>query len=141
MGIVFHIHILDNAAPTESDTSTDEVTPSSEQDTTEDLDFQATWSQDFEGYDPGLAPAPSGTTHEYTFDVTEEPIEVAAGVTQTRWTLNGASTGPTLRGKIGDKFKITLVNSGSMGHAVDFHASHMAPDERMRTIESGESLE
>lgn len=141
MGMVFDIHVVDNADPTESDTSPDDVTPSTEQDTTEDLDFQATWSQDFEGYDPELAPAPSGTTHEYTFEVTEEPIEVAPGVTQTRWTFNGDSTGPTLRGKIGDKFKITLVNNGSMGHSVDFHASHLAPDEPMRTIESGESLE
>src|SRR5699024_9354654 len=49
--------------------------------------------------------------------------------------------GPTLRGKIGDTFKITLVNHGSMGHSIDFHASHLAPDEPMRTIAPGESLE
>src|SRR5699024_2660755 len=120
-GVVADIQAVDNDVPNERDTSPYDVTPSTEQDTTEDQDFQATWSQDFECYDPELAPAPSGTTHEFTFEVSEEPIEVAPGVTQTRWTFNGDSTGPTLRGKIGDKFKITLVNNGSMGHSVDFH--------------------
>src|SRR5699024_9508256 len=35
MGMVFDIHVVDNADPTESDTSPDDVTPSTEQDTTE----------------------------------------------------------------------------------------------------------
>ncbi len=140
MGMVFDIHAVDNAAPTETDTSANDRAHSTTQDTT-DLDFQAAWSQEFEGYDPELAPASSATTHDYTFEVTEEPIEVAPGVRQTRWTYNGDSTGPTLRGKIGDTFKITLVNHGSMGHSIDFHASHLAPDEPMRTIAPGESLE
>jgi len=141
MGMVFDIHAVDNAAPRESDTSADDQAPSTTQGTTTDLDFQAAWSHEFEGYDPELAPASSTTTHDYTFEVTEEPIEVAPGVRQTRWTYNGDSTGPTLRGKIGDTFTITLVNHGSMGHSIDFHASHLAPDEPMRTIAPGESLE
>src|SRR5690625_8036497 len=66
-----------------------------------DLDFLADWPEEFTGYDPVLDPAPSGTTHEYTFEMTEDPIEVAPGVEQVRWTFNGDSTGPTLRGKIG----------------------------------------
>ncbi len=105
-----------------------------------DLDFMAPWSDDFVGYDPVLAPAPEGTVHKYTFEVTEIPIEVAPGVVQTRWTFNGDSTGPTLRGKIGDTFEITLVNNGTMGHSIDFHASELAPDVPMRTIPPGESL-
>ena len=48
--------------------------------------------------------------------------------------------GPTLRGKVGDKFVITLVNDGSMGHSIDFHAGELAPDQPMRTIAPGESL-
>lgn len=105
-----------------------------------ELDFFAAWPEDFEGYDPNLEPAPETTTHEYTFEVTEESIEVSPGVEQIRWTFNGDSTGPTLRGSIGDTFRITLVNSGTMGHSIDFHASHLAPDEPMRTIAPGESL-
>src|SRR5699024_1366528 len=110
MGMVFDIHAVDNAAPRESDTSADDQASSTTQGTTTDLDFQAAWSHEFEGYDPELAPASSTTTHDYTFEVTEEPIEVAPGVRQTRWTYNGDSSGPTLRGKIGDTFTITLVN-------------------------------
>ena len=94
----------------------------------------ASWPEDFEGYDPKLEPAPETTIHEYTFEVIEETIEVSPGVEQIRWTFNGDSTGPTLRGNIGDTFRITLVNNGTMGHSIDFHASHLAPDEPMRTI-------
>ena len=105
-----------------------------------ELDFMASWPEDFEGYDPKLEPAPETTIHEYTFEVIEETIEVSPGVEQIRWTFNGDSTGPTLRGNIGDTFRITLVNNGTMGHSIDFHASHLAPDEPMRTIAPGESL-
>ena len=105
-----------------------------------DLDFTAAWPEDFDGYDPVVEPAPDADVHTYTFEVTEDPIEVAPGVKQTRWTFNGDSTGPTLRGKIGDTFEITLVNNGTMGHSIDFHASELAPDVPMRTIAPGESL-
>ena len=41
---------------------------------------------------------------------------------------------------MGDRFVVTLVNHGSMGHSVDFHAGERAPDEVMRTIPPGGSL-
>lgn len=78
--------------------------------------------------------------HEYTFTVTESTEEVADGVTRAIWTYNGTSPGPTLHGRVGDTFTITLVNAGTMGHSIDFHAGELAPDEPMRTIEPGESL-
>lgn len=80
------------------------------------------------------------TVHELTLTVTEVPLEVAPGIWQTRWTFNGESVGPTLRGKVGDKFDITLVNDGTIGHSIDFHAGALAPDEPMRTIQPGETL-
>lgn len=87
------------------------------------------------------APAtPAGRTHQVTLRVQEVPLEVAPGVWQTRWTYNGASVGPTLRGKVGDAFEVTLLNDGSMGHSIDFHAGEVAPDQPMRTIPPGESL-
>jgi nitrite reductase (NO-forming) len=46
-----------------------------------------------------------------------------------------------LHGRVGDTFHITLVNDGTMGHSIDFHAGQVAPDMPMRTIEPGESLE
>lgn len=87
-----------------------------------------------------LPPLTDETIHEYTFTVTESTEEVAAGVTRALWTYNGTSPGPTLHGRIGDTFRITLVNAGSMGHSIDFHAGELAPDGPMRTIEPGESL-
>lgn len=91
-------------------------------------------------HDP-TAPANDGKdVHEVTFTVTEKEIEVAPGVKQTRWTYNGSAPGPTLRGNVGDTFRIKLVNKGSMGHSIDFHASKVAPNVEMRTIKPGETL-
>ncbi len=87
-----------------------------------------------------LPPLTDETHHDYTFTVTESTDEVAPGVTRAIWTYNGTSPGPTLHGRIGDTFTITLVNAGTMGHSIDFHAGELAPDEPMRTIEPGESL-
>jgi nitrite reductase (NO-forming) len=66
--------------------------------------------------------------------------EVAPGATQMLWTFNGTAPGPALRGTVGDVFEITLVNRGTVGHSIDFHAGAIAPDEVMRTIRPGETL-
>ncbi|MEV4483257.1 multicopper oxidase domain-containing protein [Micromonospora coxensis] len=94
----------------------------------------------FKARDAGLPPAPPGREHRVTLTVTEQVVEVAPGVRQRAWTYNGTLPGPTLRGKVGDTFVVTLVNSGSTGHSIDFHASQVAPDTAMRTIQPGESL-
>ena len=95
--------------------------------------------EDFEAFDPTLQPA-QGDVHEETWTMTEEEVEVAPGVRQTRWLFNGQAPGPTLRGKVGDTFRITIKNEGSMGHSVDFHAGEVTPNEAMKTIQPGESL-
>ena len=88
-----------------------------------------------------VAPAATGeTVHRVEMRVTETPLEVAPGVWQKRWTFNGGPVGPTLRGKVGDVFEVTLINDGTIGHSIDFHASNLAPDGPMRTIAPGESL-
>ena len=104
------------------------------------VDLGADPGPGFEAFDASLEPAPGGTVHRHTLTVGEQVMEVAPGVRQTLWTYNGTVPGPTLRGKVGDKFEITLVNDGSLGHSIDFHAGALAPDEPMRTIEPGESL-
>ncbi|MGI5951136.1 MAG: copper oxidase, partial [Brooklawnia sp.] len=90
--------------------------------------------------DPVLGPLSEQRVHQLTFEVEELPLEVAPGVWQQRWTFNGSPVGPTLHGRVGDVFEITLVNNGTMGHSIDFHAGELAPDEPMRTIPPGESL-
>ena len=106
----------------------------------QDLDFLADPGEAFAAADPVLAPASAGTVHRRTLRVVEQEQEVAPGVTQTLWTFGGTAPGPTLHGAVGDTFVITLVNDGSLGHSIDFHAGALAPDEPMRTIGVGESL-
>lgn len=94
----------------------------------------------FTAYDPVLPPAPSGTTHRHRLVVQEHEAEVAPGVTTTAWTFGGTAPGPVLRGAVGDTFEVTLVNDGTIGHSIDFHAGALAPDRPMRTIAPGEEL-
>ncbi|MFT3942349.1 MAG: multicopper oxidase domain-containing protein [Ancrocorticia sp.] len=94
----------------------------------------------FQAVDATLQPAPEGTLHQVTMRAQEKDMEIAPGRTQRVWTFNGSIPGPVLRGKVGDTFEITLINEGTMGHSIDFHAGDVAPNQNMRTIEPGESL-
>lgn len=89
------------------------------------------------------APRPQtpGTVHRHTLRVSEITAQVGAGVTQKRMTYNGSVPGPVLRGQVGDRFEITLVNDGTMSHSIDFHAGVLAPDKPMRSISPGQSLQ
>lgn len=104
------------------------------------IDPQAAPQDDWAARDPALPPAQSGRIHELTLSATETVMEVAPGVTQEMWTFNDQVPGPILRGRVGDTFRVTLVNDGKLGHSIDFHASQVAWDDEMRTIQPGESL-
>lgn len=109
----------------------------------DDFDPMRAPSAQFTAYDAALRPLPAPgapRTHKVTMRAQEVELEVAPGVHQKRWTFNGAVPGPTLHGRVGDVFEVTLINEGSMGHSIDFHAGDVTPDEPMRTIPSGESL-
>ena len=104
-------------------------------------DYAVVLPADVRGFDPALAPADASVAvHEHTFTVTEQVMHVGAGVTQMRMTFNAGVPGPVLRGRVGDVFRITLVNKGSMSHSIDFHAGVLPPDDVMRSINPGESL-
>lgn len=109
------------------------------------LDAMAKPADDFTARDAVLPALPAasgvaGRTHRLTFTVTEVEREVAPGIRAVRWTFNDLAPGPVLHGRVGDRFEITLVNNGSMGHSIDFHAGRTPPDQMMRTIPPGESL-
>lgn len=95
---------------------------------------------DFEAHDAVLPPLGAGRVHRRTLHVRDVEREVAPGVTQTLWTFEGSAPGPTLHGRVGDRFVITLVNDASVGHSIDFHAGSTAPDRVMRTIPPGGRL-
>lgn len=94
----------------------------------------------FEARDARLAPAPDADLHEITIRASQIEGEVAPGVTQELWTFDDQVPGPTLRAQVGDRFEVTFVNDGEMGHSIDFHASKVAPNDEMRTIQPGEEL-
>jgi nitrite reductase (NO-forming) len=104
------------------------------------LDPSASPSAGFVAHDAELPPVEKGRVHRHTFTVTETEREVAPGVTQRLWTYSGSAPGPVLHGRVGDTFEITLVNAGTTGHSVDFHAGSLAPERPMRTIAPGSSL-
>lgn len=56
------------------------------------------------------------------------------------WTFEDVVPGPTLHGRVGDIFTISLVYEGKLGDSIDFHASKVAWNDEMRTIGPGESL-
>jgi nitrite reductase (NO-forming) len=104
------------------------------------IDFALAAPDAFVARDPA-APVPPGVKeHRLDLDVIEKEVEVAPGVTQLMWTFGGTVPGPTLRGKVGDIFTVTLHNKGEVDHSIDFHASKVAWNDEMRSIKKGESL-
>lgn len=93
----------------------------------------------FAARDPKLSAAET-VEHRVTLTVSEVEREVSPGITQRLWTFGGSAPGPTLRGRVGDVFEIALINDGTIGHSIDFHAGSLAPDRPMRTIEPGAQL-
>jgi nitrite reductase (NO-forming) len=143
-GMVFKI-VATGAAPTASDMAAmpgmDHGTPAAAgPGAAPRLDFMKQPAAGFTAHNAAIPPLPTGTVHNVTLKVTDQLTEVAPGVKQTLWTYNGTAPGPTLRGRIGDKFKVKLVNDATMGHSIDFHAGTLAPDVPMRTVNPGESL-
>lgn len=94
----------------------------------------------FTARDARLPAAVKGTVHRVTLTARDTVRDVGAGYAQKLWAYNGSDPGPTLRGKVGDTFEITLRNDGTTGHSIDFHAGALAPDRPMRTIDPGEEL-
>src|SRR5262245_20303825 len=104
------------------------------------IDFAAEPDAGWQPHDAALQPAPGGVEHQVTLHASETEVEVAPGVTQMMWTFEGSAPGPTLRGKVGDLFTVTLVNDGQMDHSIDFHASEVAWNDEMRSNGPGEQL-
>ncbi len=108
--------------------------------TADPLDLSGEFDEGWEPVDAALDPTPDTDEHNVEIRVGETEQEVAPGVRRPVWTFGGTAPGPVLRGKVGDVFDITLINDGTMGHSIDFHAGSLAPDEPMRTLAPGEEL-
>jgi nitrite reductase (NO-forming) len=105
------------------------------------IDFTAKPADDWKPRDAALAAASPERVRHITVTATETVGEIAPGTKQELWTFDGHVPGPTYRGRVGDQFRFTLANKGKVGHSIDFHASKVAWNDKMRTIQPGESLE
>jgi len=88
------------------------------------------------------APAllPVGEVHDIDLVVKETTMTVAPGFVQAVWTFNGTVPGPVIRVTVGDKIRIHLKNpaTNKLAHSVDFHASQVAWNDEMTSINPGE---
>jgi nitrite reductase (NO-forming) len=92
--------------------------------------------------DPKAPALASGTVHDIELKMSERLMTVAPGYQQLVWTFADQVPGPVMRVKVGDTVRVHLVNpaTNKMGHSIDFHASMVAWNDEMRTINPGEEL-
>ena len=82
-------------------------------------------------------------------DVTHKLQEVADGLKMMVWTFGGHVPGPTIRVRQGDKIKFIMANRSTetakitppMPHSMDFHASMVSPQDKLRAVNPGQTLE
>jgi len=92
---------------------------------------------------PALLP---GTVHDIDLVIEEKDITVQydpkakTGFVVHAWTFNGSVPGPVIRVKVGDTIRIHLKNpaTNQLAHSVDFHASQVAWNDEMTSINPGE---
>ena len=90
---------------------------------------------------PAEAPAlREGETHDIDLVIEEKLMTVGEGFVQAVWTFGGTVPGPVIRVKVGDTIRIHLKNpaTSQLAHSVDFHASQVAWNDEMTSINPGE---
>jgi len=91
-------------------------------------------------FDPTAPALLPGTVHDIDLVMTEKDMTVAAGFVQKVWTFGGTVPGPVIRVKVGDTIRVHLKNpaTNQMAHSIDFHASQVAWNDEMTSIEPGQ---
>lgn len=98
----------------------------------------------YELYDAAAPGLPGGQTHDIDLVIEEKLMTVASGedggFVQAVWTFGGTVPGPVIRVKVGDTIRVHLVNpaESQLAHSVDFHASQVAWNDEMTSINPGE---
>jgi nitrite reductase (NO-forming) len=91
-------------------------------------------------YDATAPKVLDGTVHDINLVVEEKLMTVAEGFVVNVWTFNGTVPGPVIRVHLGDTVNIHLKNpaTNKLSHSVDFHASQVAWNDEMTSINPGE---
>jgi len=91
-------------------------------------------------YDAAAPTRLSGDIHDIDLVITETEMTVAPGFVQKVWTFGGTVPGPVIRVKVGDTIRIHLKNpaTNQLPHSIDFHASQVAWNDEMTSIDPGE---
>lgn len=93
-----------------------------------------------ERVDPKAPAAMPGKVHAIELVADEKDMAVAKDAVQNLWTFNGRVPGPVIRVNLGDTVRVHLVNpaTNKLAHSVDFHASQVAWNDEMTSINPGE---
>ena len=91
-------------------------------------------------YEAAAPPALEGTTHDIDLVIEEKDMTVAPGYVVRAWTFNGTVPGPVIRVHVGDTIRVHLKNpaTNQLAHSIDFHASQVAWNDEMTSINPGE---
>ena len=91
-------------------------------------------------YDATAPAVMQGTTHDIDLVIEEKSMTIAPGYVVRAWTFNGTVPGPVIRVNQGDTIRIHLKNpsTNQLPHSVDFHASQVAWNDEMTSINPGE---
>ena len=92
-------------------------------------------------HDPKAPPLQKAKVHEIHLIAEEKQNVLAKGVSQQLWTFNGQVPGPVIHVRVGDTVRVHLDNpvTNKLAHSVDFHASQVAWNDEMTSINPGES--
>lgn len=99
------------------------------------------------GEGPGITLVPGGAPDggdliDVELVIEEKVMTIGEGFSQEVWTFGGTFPGPVIRTRVGDTVRVHLVNpeTSALPHSIDFHASEVAPNDEMRSIDPGEEL-
>lgn len=92
-------------------------------------------------FDATLPPVTAAPVKEITLTATDSAVfGLAKDVNFTGWTFGDSVPARPLRVRQGDTVKFTLVNQGSVGHSMDFHAAAINPGQAFQTVLPGQSF-
>ncbi len=107
----------------------------------EALPVQASDQAKAQVYDASLPPAAANPVKDITLTATETTVVgVARGVNFQGWSFGGSIPARPLHVRQGDTVNFTLINNGSMGHSMDFHAAQIDPGQNYKTVLPGRSF-